>query len=367
MTTRDDDRRLMAQAVALARRGIGSVEPNPPVGCVLVGDGKTLAVGWHGQFGGPHAEIVALTAAGERAAGATAYVSLEPCVHHGKTGPCVDALIKAGVQRVVVGAVDPNPQVHGHGIDRLAAAGIDVEVGIEQAAAEALIAPFAKLQQQGLPWVVAKWAMTLDGKLASRSGSSQWISNPRSRSIVHELRGRMDAIVVGSGTLLADDPRLTARPSGPRIATRVVLDRRGRFPETCQLLATRDEAPVLVVLGPAADRSVSERLERQGVEVFRLQSTDSEAALLEVLTEFGRRQWTNVLCEGGSELLGSLLASQLIDEVHAFIAPKLIGGRQALTPIGGPGRASMDEALPLDSPETQTLDGDVYVYGRVAR
>lgn len=365
MTLPDEDRRLMAQAVALARRGIGHVEPNPPVGCVLTQEGKTLAVGWHRQFGGPHAEIAALAVAGDLAAGATAYVSLEPCVHHGKTGPCVDALIKARVARVVIGVVDPNPLVSGQGIDRLAAAGIDVEVGVEQPAAEALIAPFAKLQREALPWVVAKWAMTLDGKLASRTGASQWISNPQSRSVVHELRGRMDAIVVGSGTLLADDPRLTARPSGPRVATRVVLDRRGRFPDECQLLRTREEAPVLVVLGPDADPAVAARLERQGVECYLCESNDPQETLREVLAEFGRRQWTNVLCEGGAELLGSLLDGDLVDEVHAFIAPKLIGGRQAPSPIGGLGRAAMGEAVGLVTPEVQLLDGDVYLHGRL--
>ena len=367
MTQSDLDRRFMAQALALAQRGLGYVEPNPPVGCVLVRDGAPVGVGWHQQFGGPHAEIVALEAAGEQAAGATAYVTLEPCAHRGKTGPCVDALIAAGVTRVVVGVTDPNPHVDGRGLATLRAAQIQVDVGVDEPAAAALIAPFAKLQTTGLPWVVAKWAMTLDGKIASRTGSSQWISNGASRDIVHQLRGRMDAIVVGSGTLLADDPLLTARPAGPRVATRVVLDRRGRFPVDCQLLRTIDAGPVLAVLGREADRATAKWLTARGVECFRVEATSDHDALAEVLGEFGRRQWTNVLFEGGGEVLGALLDIHQLDEVHVFMAPKLIGGREAASPMAGEGIAQMPEAICLSDSQVEVVEGDVYVHGRLAK
>ncbi len=230
---------VMARALELAARGIGSVEPNPPVGAVLVDDeGNLIAEGWHQRFGGLHAEIEAIAQAEDRTRGATLFVSLEPCCHQGKTGPCTEAIARAGIRKVVVALRDPFPQVDGKGIERLLSLGIEVEVGLLAQEAAHLAAPFLKLVTAARPWVHAKWAMSLDGKIATHSGDSRWISNDASRAIVHRLRGRMDAIVVGAGTALCDDPLLAARPPGPRVATRIVVDSQARLPITSQLVLT---------------------------------------------------------------------------------------------------------------------------------
>ena len=247
----------MARALQLAARGEGFVEPNPQVGCVISRGDQVLGEGWHEKFGGPHAEINALNTAGGAARGATLYVTLEPCAHHGKTPPCTEAIQMAGIARVVVAHPDPNPQVDGQGIDALHAAGITCDVGQGKPDATRLLAPYIKWVTTGRPWVIAKWAMTLDGKLATRAGDSQWISSPQSRQIVHQLRGRVDAIVIGSGTARIDDPLLTARPNDPsdvrRLATRVVVDSKCRLPVGSQLARTTAAVPLLVATSNAAE------------------------------------------------------------------------------------------------------------------
>ncbi|MGC4002137.1 MAG: bifunctional diaminohydroxyphosphoribosylaminopyrimidine deaminase/5-amino-6-(5-phosphoribosylamino)uracil reductase RibD [Pirellulales bacterium] len=232
MSFTEDDSLLMARALDLAERGRGFVEPNPLVGCVLVRDGMVVGEGFHTKFGAVHAEVEALRVAGPRARGATAYVTLEPCCHHGKTPPCTQALIAAGIVRVVAAMRDPFPRVAGGGFAELIAAGIVVETDLHRDAAARLNAPYLKLIATGLPWTIAKWAMTLDGKIATHTGDSRWISGDASRRSVHELRGRMDAIVVGGGTAKRDDPLLTARPPGARVALRVVLDGKRIWPTT---------------------------------------------------------------------------------------------------------------------------------------
>src|SRR5687768_16016216 len=293
----------MSRALALALRGEGHVEPNPMVGCVLVRDGQIVGEGFHERFGGPHAEVNALAAAGDQSRGATAYVTLEPCCHHGKTPPCTRALLAAGVKRVVVAVEDPFPQVRGSGIKELREAGIKCEVGVQAEEAEWVLAPYRKLIAIGRPWVIAKWAMTLDGKLATRSGDSKWISGEASRQLVHELRGRVDAIVVGRGTAEQDDPLLTARPTGPRVATRIVLDRRATLASSSKLVQTTGDAPVLVVVGQAASEEDQARLRAAGCEVVLLGPHES---LDELLCELGKRRMTNVLVEGGATVLGAL-------------------------------------------------------------
>ena len=237
----------MRRAVELAERGRGHVEPNPLVGAVIVRDGQIVGEGWHKKFGQAHAEVNAFTSAGEAARGATLYVTLEPCCHHGKTPPCTDAVIRAGIARVVAALQDPFPQVAGQGAALLRAAGIPIEFGVCAKEARRQNAPYLKLLATGRPYVHAKWAMSLDGKIATRTGDSQWISNETSRRRVHELRGRMDGILVGIGTALADDPLLTARPPGPRTACRVILDSKGRLPITSQLVRTAAQVPTLIV------------------------------------------------------------------------------------------------------------------------
>lgn len=358
---------VMRYALNLAQRGLGAVEPNPCVGAVVVNDRlERLGEGWHQQYGGPHAEIHALSQAGAAARGATLFVTLEPCCHFGKTPPCSQAVIAAGIRRVVVGTCDPNPQVSGDGIEELKAAGINVEVGLREPEAKALIAPFYKLITTGRPWIIAKWAMTLDGKLAAKSSDSRWITNEASRKIVHELRGRMDAIIVGVSTALADDPLLTARPAGPRTALRVVLDSQARLPLSSQLATTAKQVPLLVAVSASAPPAQIAALQSHGAETLAVPTDASGNLCLPALCEeLGRRRCTNVLVEGGSHVLGSLFDQRLIDEVYAFIAPKLIGGETAPSPLGGAGHDLMQNAAVLKHAEIRAIDGNVLIHGRL--
>ncbi|MBA4106327.1 MAG: bifunctional diaminohydroxyphosphoribosylaminopyrimidine deaminase/5-amino-6-(5-phosphoribosylamino)uracil reductase RibD [Pirellula sp.] len=356
----------LERAIELARRGEGHVEPNPMVGCVLVRDGAVVGEGWHQRFGGPHAEIEALSMAGDAARGSTAFVTLEPCAHVGKTPPCTGALIAAGVARVVVASRDPNPLVDGRGIAALQAAGIKVDVLDNCLEANALLAPFAKLMTTGRPWVIAKWAMTLDGKLATHTGDSQWISGEGSRAIVHQLRGRMDAIVVGRGTAEQDDPLLTVRPAGARTPTRIVLDSQAVLALDSQLVRTSSDAPVLVAAAANAPEVRCHALREAGVEVWQAPPAAVSASdrWLALLDELGRRRMTNILVEGGAKVLGALLDAGAIDEVHAFIAPKLIGG-PGPGPIAGMGLALMANAQVLRNAVISQQGPDVYVRGRL--
>lgn len=366
MVWSDSDLACMRRALELAARGQGRVEPNPMVGCVLAHDGREIASGWHERHGGPHAEVTALTAAATADThDATAYVTLEPCCHQGKTPPCTEALINAGVRRVVAAMPDPFPQVAGGGLRRLSEAGIRVEVGCLEEEARRLNAPYLKLVTQKRPWVIAKWAMSLDGKLAARSGHSRWISGPDAREIVHRLRGRVDAILVGSGTAEADDPLLTARPPGPRVATRIVVDSLCQLPLRSQLVRTAHDAPVLVAVGPEANERNMSRLQDLGCEVLPFAASTRYERLLQLLDELGRRRLTNVLVEGGARVLGGLFDARQIDEVHVFIAPKLIGGERALSPIGGAGLDRVPELPQLVDRKVEMIGDDVYVRGRV--
>jgi diaminohydroxyphosphoribosylaminopyrimidine deaminase/5-amino-6-(5-phosphoribosylamino)uracil reductase len=357
------DEPWMRLALDLAERGRGFVEPNPLVGAVIVRDNQLAGQGWHQRYGEAHAEVNALAQAGERARGGTLYVTLEPCCHHGKTPPCTDAILRTGVRRVVAAMQDPFPQVAGQGFARLQTKGVEVAVGLCEAEARRLNAPYLKLLATGRPYVHAKWAMTLDGKIATRTGDSRWISNPASRHLVHALRSRMDAIVVGIGTALADDPLLTARPPGPRTPVRVILDSQGRLPLTGQLARTAREVPVLIVTSDTALRERTDALTALGCEWFAVPGAPRRLELLALLDELGRRRMTNILVEGGSEVLGSFLDTGEIDEVHVFVAPRLAGGAEAKTPIGGRGVEKIQEALGLAQWRVEVVEGDVYIHG----
>ncbi len=358
----------MTRALELAERGRGLVEPNPMVGCVIVDDqGQIVGEGFHAQFGAAHAEVEALKVAGRRACGATMVVTLEPCCHHGKTPPCTKAIIHAGVKRVIAAMRDPFSRAAGVGLAELQAAGIEVAVGLLEAQSRELNAPYLKLIETGQPWIIAKWAMTLDGKLATQCGDSQWISSHASRAIVHALRGRVDAIIVGRGTALADDPLLTARPAGPRVATRVIVDTHASLSSDSQLVRTARDVPLLIAVAGTAPDVDQERLRRAGCEVLVVDGFDSASRLNSLFAELGRRLLTNVLVEGGAKLLGSLFDLRAIDEVHVFIAPKIAGGEQAPSPVAGVGIKRMSEAMRLVDPQVTTVGGDVYVCGRVVR
>jgi diaminohydroxyphosphoribosylaminopyrimidine deaminase/5-amino-6-(5-phosphoribosylamino)uracil reductase len=359
------DRQCMRRALELAAQGRGLVEPNPMVGCVIARDGQVLGEGWHERFGGPHAEVGALCRAGEAAQGATAYVTLEPCCHHGKTPPCTHALLRAGIQRVVVAQQDPFPQVAGRGLLELREAGLEVDVGLLGQEARVQLAAYHKRVRTGRPWVIAKWAMTLDGKIATHTGHSQWISNERSRRAVHDLRGWMDAIIVGSGTVLTDDPLLTARPAGPRTARRVVLDSRLRTPLDSRLARTAREIPVLIVTTSASTPGRRKELTRLGCEILVCDGPDEIQRWRTLLDCLGEQKMTNVLVEGGSNVLGCLLDSREIDEVHVFIAPRIIGGAGAPSPLAGHGVARIQEGLQLEHAGWEQLDGDLHVWGHI--
>jgi len=366
MSWTDFDLACMRRALELAMRGQGAVEPNPMVGCVLARDGKELAAGWHERFGGPHAEVAAITAAkGIDLKGATAYVTLEPCCHQGKTPPCTEALLAAGVSRVVAAMRDPFPKVDGGGLRRLAESGVQVEVGCLEAEARRLNAPYLKLIEQHRPWVIAKWAMSLDGKIATRRSHSRWISGEASRAVVHTLRGRVDAILVGSRTVEIDDPLLTARPPGPRVATRIVVDSLAQMSMNCQLVRTARDVPVLVATGPdAAERNML-RLQQTGCEVLPFAAATRYERMLQLLDELGRRRMTNLLVEGGSQVFGCLLDANQVDEVHVFISPKLIGGERAPSPVAGAGLDRVPELPQVGQRVVDQLGDDIYIRGRL--
>lgn len=352
----------MRRALAEAERGRGAVEPNPMVGAVVVRDHRIAGVGHHARFGGPHAEVVALARAGETARGATLYVTLEPCCHIGKTPPCVEAIVQAGIARVVAAMPDPFPKVAGGGFAKLREAGLIVEIGLEGDAARRLNAPYLKRLITGFPYVTAKWAMTLDGKTATTTGDSRWISGPRSRALVHELRGWVDAVAVGIGTALADDPQLTARPPGPRQAVRLVLDSSARLPMTSQLARTAREVPVWVAVNDRAPADRRTALAALGCEVLSFPGLDS-IPVLPLLAELGRRGQTNLLLEGGGGVLGAFFNAGQVDAVEVFIAPSLEGGMHSFTPVRGQGVVLMSAAAHLERHEVRLIGGDVHLRG----
>lgn len=364
MTTCEQDQHWMHRALELARNGQGHVEPNPLVGCVLVKDQQLVASGWHQQFGGAHAEVNALQEAGSASTGCTLYVTLEPCSHHGKTPPCTETIREAGITRVVIGQQDPFTKVNGQGIQQLQEAGLQVEIGILEAECQHLNAPYLKRLATGKPWVVAKWAMSLDGKLAASDGSSRWISSPTSRQIVHQIRGRMDAILVGRQTALLDDPQLTARPPGARVATRIVMTTAADLPDHLNLIQTAREIPTLIVCGPDAPGKNRDTLEAAGCRVFVTDSADRCQMIESLLCYLGKQDLTNLLVEGGGQLLGSCFKAKAIDEVHVFVANKTLGGTGAASPIGGYGQDSMPGTHLLNQLQSRPVEDDIYFWGR---
>lgn len=368
----------MYQALALAEQGRGLVEPNPMVGCVLVRGGRELGRGFHAAYGGPHAEVQAVDDArsrNESIQGATAYVTLEPCSHFGKTPPCADALIDAGLARVVVAMVDPNPRVSGQGIERLREAGIEVVLGVCEKPARQLNEPFIKRITTGLPWVIVKWASTLDGKVATHTGSSKWISCPASRRSVHELRARVDAVMVGVGTVLADNPKLTARDVQiKRVARRVVIDPEIRTPPPFYLAlsSTSDEPAITYGICEKVYDGPSQRLTdyaQHGIELLPLPKRANHYLDLEPLLRHlaEAHNATNILVEGGAALVGSMLDQGLADQVLAYVAPKLLGDERGTPAISGLARDTIDQASQLELRDVQRIEDDVLLDYRVLR
>jgi diaminohydroxyphosphoribosylaminopyrimidine deaminase/5-amino-6-(5-phosphoribosylamino)uracil reductase len=339
------------------------------VGCVIAQGDQLVGEGWHTRFGGPHAEIEALRAAGAAAAGATLYVTLEPCCHHGKTPPCTDALIAAGVERVVVAMRDKLPPVSGRGAGILRRAGIEVAVGLCEEEARRLNGPYLKLKGTGRPWVILKWAQSIDGKIATRTGDSKWISGKESRRHAHRLRGLVDAVIVGVGTVVADDPALTCRHAkARRQSARIVLDPRLRIPAKAQLVRTAGKIPTVVATGRRQSRSAkARRLRARGVEILGLPSSKRSLDLDRLLKELGRWGMTNVIVEGGGWTLGSFVDQGLADEAVIFVSHRLIGGEQARSALSALGPARIADAIrPAWTKVTRCGEDDVY-HLRLAR
>lgn len=357
---------FMERALELARCGEGRTAPNPPVGAVLVRAGAIVGAGFHPAAGQPHAEILALRAAGSLACGADLYVTLEPCCHQGRTGPCTEALIAAGVRRVVYGVVDPNPRVAGQGLARLCAAGIEVEAGPLADECRRLIAPFAKALRSGLAHVTLKAAITLDGRTATSLGESQWISCAESRDLVHRLRDRSDAVLVGAGTVLADNPRLTARLPGGRNPVRVVLDGELRTAATAAVYDPRAAGRRLLLTGDdvAADRLRPFR--DAGVEVVPLPRVDGHLDLRAAVRALCDENLHSLLVEGGGELGGALLRAGLVDRLLLFVAPLLFGGDDGRPLFRGAGVARLADALHLDDLQVRRVGCDVLLEGEVS-
>ncbi|MFK0732792.1 MAG: bifunctional diaminohydroxyphosphoribosylaminopyrimidine deaminase/5-amino-6-(5-phosphoribosylamino)uracil reductase RibD [Gloeotrichia echinulata GP01] len=354
----DFDRAMMQRCLTLARRALGRTSPNPLVGSVIVQNGEIIAEGFHPRAGEPHAEVFALRAAGDRARGATIYVSLEPCNHYGRTPPCSEGLINAGVAKVVVGMVDPNPLVAGGGIAKLRAAGIEVVVGVEQEACQQINEGFVHRILYKRPLGILKYAMTLDGKIATTSGHSAWVTNQDARNEVHQLRAACDAVIVGGNTVRQDNPYLTSHEVGSHNPLRVVMSRQLNLPENARLWQTAD-APTLVLTEVGANPELQKLLLKQGVEVVEFTSLTPDIAM----THLYERGFCSVLWECGGNLAASAIAQGAVQKILAFIAPKIIGGSQAPTPVGDLGFTSMTEALPLERVRWRVVGSDCLVEG----
>ncbi|MBV9081013.1 MAG: bifunctional diaminohydroxyphosphoribosylaminopyrimidine deaminase/5-amino-6-(5-phosphoribosylamino)uracil reductase RibD [Elusimicrobia bacterium] len=354
------DGQFMRRALSLAARGKGRVSPNPCVGCVIVKNGRIVGEGFHEYFGGPHAEIAALKKAGARARGATLYVTLEPCSHWGKTPPCAPEVARSGVRRVVAAMSDPNPLVSGRGRSLLRRAGIRVDVGLERPAAEFLNRSFLTYITKRRPHVLLKTAMTLDGKIATARGDSRWVSGPESRRLVHRLRAESDAVAVGATTAERDNPALTSHGEG-RDPLRVVIDPTLRTRPTLKMFSD-DRRPPVIVAGGAASRAREARLVKKGARVLRVRESKGGLDLGEALASLAKMEVGQLLLEGGGETAWNFLKAGFVDEVMSFIAPKLLGGRTAVTPVGGDGFSAMSKARPLEILSLTRVGDDIVVH-----
>src|SRR5271170_6933619 len=372
-TCTDTDRAHLERAIELAGNGLGAVKPNPVVGAVVARDGEVLGEGWHEEFGGVHAEVNAIEACGVAdLSGATLYVSLEPCCHQGRTPPCTEAILQAGIKRVIVASDDPTEKASGRGLGILRDEGVEVLLAEGELAAGArlLNQAFRKHARVGRPWVLFKSAMTLDGKVATRTGDSQWISGEDSRLLAHRWRAAVDAVVVGIGTALADDPQLTARPDGlpaepqaqPR---RVVFDSLARLPPSSQLVTAAGEVPLTLVVSRAAARADTDALEAAGAQVLVATGENEPARVRSALDQLGQIGVASLLLEGGPHLAGAFLDAGEIDEIRLFLAPLLLGGRTARDPLEGEGVERISEALRALTLDCERVGEDLLISARL--
>jgi diaminohydroxyphosphoribosylaminopyrimidine deaminase / 5-amino-6-(5-phosphoribosylamino)uracil reductase len=359
----------MRRAMTLAKRGLGTASPNPMVGAVVVKGGKVVGEGYHRKAGEAHAEIVALEKAGQRARGGTLILNLEPCCHTGKTPPCVNSIISAGLRKVVVAMQDPNPIVNGKGIEMLRKAGIDVKVGLLEREARVLNEAFITFVERKRPFFVVKGAMSLDGKIATRSGESKWISNEESRAYANQLRGVMDGIMVGINTVILDNPLLLPRVNKPkRYPARIVLDSKLRIPPSCELVKTGSKFRTLVFTLPDSRQDKESRLRSMGIEVVRVAPGENgRVALSAVCKELWQREITSVFVEGGGEVNSCFINEGLADKIVIFYAPRLIGGKSAPSLIGGKGIDFLKDACRIDITSVRRFKEDICVEGYVHR
>jgi diaminohydroxyphosphoribosylaminopyrimidine deaminase/5-amino-6-(5-phosphoribosylamino)uracil reductase len=366
----ETDRRLLARAIELAEQGRGQVSPNPLVGAVIAIDGEQVAEGYHKEAGGPHAEVEALSAAGDiDLSEATMYVSLEPCCHQGRTPPCTDAIMRAGIRRVVVASDDPSAHASGRGMGILRDEGVELVLADGDLAKRArlLNQPFRKHARTGRPWVLFKSAMTLDGKVATRGGDSKWISSEESRYLAHHWRAECDAVVVGVGTALADDPLLTARIPGPvaRQPRRVVFDSLARLPLNSKLVRDARRIPLTVVASRAAPRAATDALSTHGADVVLATGENEPARVRHALDQLGAAGITSILLEGGPHLAGAFLDADEIDEIRLFLAPLVLGGKTARDPLEGEGVDAIADATRALTLECERIGEDLLVSARV--
>jgi diaminohydroxyphosphoribosylaminopyrimidine deaminase/5-amino-6-(5-phosphoribosylamino)uracil reductase len=360
----------MKAALRLARRGAGRVSPNPLVGAVIVKNGAIVGKGYHARFGGPHAEINALRNAGARARGASLYINLEPCCHYGKTPPCTDALITSGIKKIYVGMVDPNPAVSGKGIQKLRKAGIAVETGLLEDQCRLLNESFIKHITEKVPLVTLKAGLTLDGNIATARGDSKWITCEQSRRLVHKVRSEVDAIMIGSGTLIADDPQLTARLESKTLKNplRVVVDEKLRIPLESNVLKPQLAAGTLIVTSPALSSSrKAGQIKKSGARVLAAPLKKGLIDLKALIKKLGDMEIASLLIEGGSEINASALAAGIVDRILFFYAPKIIGGRNSIHVVGGSGVQKIAGAIEISGMEVQRIGSDFLVSGHIKK
>ncbi|MEK7698866.1 MAG: bifunctional diaminohydroxyphosphoribosylaminopyrimidine deaminase/5-amino-6-(5-phosphoribosylamino)uracil reductase RibD [Planctomycetota bacterium] len=363
MMTSDTDVKYMSLALELAEKGRGKVEPNPMVGAVVVKNGRIVGKGYHQVFGGPHAEVFALNEGKEDCAGATLYVSMEPCAHYGKTAPCVESIIKAGIKEIVIAIIDPNPITSGKGMRKLQEAGIGLKLGVMESQATKLNAPFLKLMQKGLPYVIVKWAMSFDGKIASHTGDSKWISSEESREYVHKIRGQVDGIMVGINTVQRDDPLLTCRINGGRNPRRIIIDSNATLPLNSRLVNTIQESELFVAVSNNAPQERIEKLRQLGCKIIPTRNVNGLVDLKILFQQLGKMNLTNVLVEGGSRVITSVIEERLADKIMVFIAPIIIGGDGARSPVMGKGVTHISEAVKLTDITTKRFANDIVIEG----
>ena len=356
----------MRRAIELAKKGGGYVHPNPLVGCVVVKDGEVIAEGYHEKYGEFHAERNALTRCKSETKGASLYVTLEPCCHYGKTPPCTEIIIEKGIKKVYVGILDPNPLVAGKGVKRLQDAGIEVEVGLCADEIHELNKVFLKYITKKRPYVIMKTAMTLDGKIAAFTGDSKWVTNEESRKLVHQLRSEMAGVIVGIGTVLADDPMLNVRLDGDHHQpARIVVDSNLHIPMDSQLVKTANQYRTIIAMTVIPSAEGARNLLNAGCEVLQCDSNNNHVSIPDLMSKLGAMSIDSLLLEGGGTLNAAFLEAGCVDEVWAFIAPKIIGGAAAQTAVSGKGIEKMSYAIQLQDIDIQNINGDILIKGKI--